>query len=41
MSTFLVTYALVSIVLLAVEHNLNVPQGYKHKPESTNSYSPW
>jgi len=41
MATFLVTYALVSIALLAVEHNLNVPHGKRHKPEKTNSYSPW
>jgi hypothetical protein len=41
MATFLVTYALVSIALLAVEHNLVFMAGKRAKPEKTNSYSPW
>ena len=41
MTVFLISYALVAIMLLAVESNLTLPKGYKHKPITIKPGSPW
>ena len=41
MTVFLISYALVAIMLLAVESNLTLPKGYKHKPITIKLGSPW
>ncbi len=41
MTTFLISYALIAIMLLAIESNVTLPKGYKHKPITIKPGSPW
>lgn len=41
MITFLISYALIALVLDAAVSNLNLPKGHKHKPIKIKPGSPW